>query len=247
MADVEIIERIAPAQSFGTFLMDALRDPNLPTADKQLLLATRREVLADEAKEAYQFHFSQFAAELPPVERDGMVDLGSKGRYLFSTYEEMDRVLRPLLVKHGLALQFWSSDAERENTVIIHGELFGWGWQRESVYPVPPDAGPGRNALQARGSSQTYAKRYIADLLCNIVRKGIDNDGRGNVDNFIDGKQVKELEALIEATNTDVMRFLEMMITDVKDIADIRQRDFSRLKMALLEKQKGQMRKEMAK
>lgn len=247
MAEVQIIEREAPARAFGEQLMALLRDPSIPADKLKILSEIRREALNDEAKEAYQHHFAEFAAELPPVERDGMVDLGSKGKYPFSTYEQMDAVLRPLLVKHGLSLQFWSSDPERIDAVVIHGALIGWGWQREAVYPVPPDAGPGRNALQARGSAQTYAKRYIADLLCNVVRKGLDNDGRGTVDNFIDAKQVKRLEDLIDATGTDVKNFLNVMLTDIRDIADIRQRDFSRLVMALETKQKGQMRKEMAK
>jgi ERF superfamily len=175
------------------------------------------------------------------------VDLGAKGRYPFTTYEQMDKILRPLLVKFGFSLQFWSSDAEKIDVVIIHGALAGWGWQRESVYPVPPDSGPGRNALQARGSSQTYAKRYIADLLCNIVRKGADNDGRGAVDAFIDAKQVKELTDLLSVTKSDAANFLKTMLTDVKEIADIRVRDFSRLQLALKTRRQKQVREELSK
>ena len=247
MADIEIIERPSPAQDFGGQLMAMLKDPAIQADKLQIVMQMRKEALEYEAREAYQHHFAQFAAELPPVERDGMVDLGSKGKYPFTTYEQMDAVLRPLLVKHGLSLQFWSSDPERIDAVVIHGALIGWGWQREAVYPVPPDTGPGRNALQARGSAQTYAKRYIADLLCNIVRKGIDNDGRGNVDNFIEDRQVKVLTDLIAATETDTWAFLNTMLTDVKDLRDIRQRDYLRLVLALEAKQKNRMRKEIAK
>ena len=241
----EIVER--PARDYGELLMTILRDSSIPADKIEIVGKMRREMMQDEAKEAYQHHFAQFAAELPAVERDGMVDLGAKGKYPFTTYEQMDAVLRPLLVKHGLSLQFWSSDPERIDAVVIHGALIGWGWQREAIYPVPPDTGPGRNALQARGSAQTYAKRYIADLLCNIVRKGVDNDGRGVVDNFLDARQIKELEDLIASTETNVCSFLNVMLTDIKDLADIRQREFPRLVMALREKQKKQVRKEIAK
>ena len=242
---MEIIER--PARDYGELLMTILRDSSIAADKIEIVGKMRREMMQDEAKEAYQHHFSAFAAELPSVERDGMVDLGSKGKYPFATYEQMDAILRPLLVKHGLSLQFWSSDPERGDAVIIHGALIGWGWQRESVYPVPPDTGPGRNALQARGSAQTYAKRYIADLLCNVVRKGIDNDGRGVVDNFIEMRQVTVLDDLIKSTETNVDAFLNIMLTDVKDLESIRQRDYPRLLMALHEKQKKQVRKEVAK
>jgi hypothetical protein len=247
MTNAEIIERPAPAHDFGELMMSLLRDPAIPADKLEVVMKMRREALEVEAKEAYQHHFALFTAEMPAVERDGMVDLGSKGKYPFTTYEQMDLILRPLLVKHGFSLQYWSSNAEKIDVIIVHGALAGWGWQRESVYPVPPDSGPGRNALQARGSSQTYAKRYIADLLCNIVRKGADNDGRGAVDAFIDARQAKELTDLLKATDTKQAAFLNTMLTDVKDIADIRVRDFSRLLLALQERQRRLVRKELSK
>jgi hypothetical protein len=230
MTETEIIERptSAPAQQFGTFLMQALANPEIPADKLQIMLQMRREVLADQAREAYQEAFAAFSAEMPAVERDGMVELTKDGkpagRFPFTTYEQMDKILRPLLIKHGLSLQFWSSDAANKDMVVVHGALIGHGWQRESVYPVPPDTGPGRNALMARGSAQTYAKRYIADLLCNIVRKAIDP------------KQVAELNRLIKLTNTAEASFLKMMVTDAETLADIRPRDYPRLLMALQEK-----------
>lgn len=244
----EIVERPEhPAADFGGQLMAMLRDTSIPADKLAVVMQMRKEALEYEAKEAYAFHFAQFAAELPAVERDGTVDLGAKGKYPYTTYEEMDVVLRPLLTKHGLSLQFWSSDPEREAAIIIHGALIGWGWQREAVYPVPPDVGPGRNALQARGSAQSYAKRYIADLLCNVVRKGIDNDGRGAVDRFIEHKEVQTLRKLIDETGTNVEAFLNAMVTDVRSLEDIRVRDFPRLQMALEERKKRMIKKELGK
>jgi hypothetical protein len=234
---VERVERPAPAESFAQFLMEAMRDPNIPSDKLQIMLQMRREVLADQAKEAYQRAFAEFSAEMPAIERDGMVDLG-KGRYPFATYEQMDKLLRPLLSKHGLSLQFWSSEAESRDIIVVHGALIGHGWQRESVYPVPPDTGPGRNALQARGSAQSYAKRYIADLLCNIVRKGKDDDGRGAIETLIDAVQLAELVDLIAATSTNEASFCRMMVTGAASLAEIRQRDFPRLVLALKEKAK---------
>lgn len=235
----EIIERpsTAPAQAFGAFLMQALANPEIPADKLQVMLQMRREVLADQAREAYQEHFAEFSAEMPVVERDGMVELGEgKGRYPFTTYEQMDKILRPLLVKHGFSLQFWTTDAENKEWIIAHGALIGWGWQRESVYPVPPDIGRGRNALQARGSAQTYAKRYITDLLCNIVRKGIDDDARRAMQASIDPKQVAEIKRLMTATNTNEAGFLRMMITGAATVEEIAPRDYPRVLMALQEK-----------
>lgn len=237
---VERVERVAPAASFGQWLMEAMRDQSIPADKLQVMMQMRREVLSDQAREAFQEHYAAFSSELPQVERDGTVTLEkdgrTMGRYNFTTIEAMDVILRPLLAKHGFAISF--SSADNKDSIIITGTIAGWGWERSSTYSFPPDTGPGRNALQARGSSRRYAKRYIVDDLCNVVRKGKDDDARGAMEQLIDATQVKELVALVRATNTDEAAFVKMMATGAETLADVRQRDFPRLVMALREKQK---------
>lgn len=243
MTEGEIIEAphkpSTPALQFGEYVMELLKNPDIPADKMEIMLKVWRESFNDASRETYQAAYAAFQAEMPPVERDGMVELGQgKGRYPFTTYEQMDKILRPILSKHGLALQFWSSAPESKDVIIVHGSLFGHGWSRESTYPVPPDMGPGRNALQARGSAQTYAKRYVADLLCNIVRKGKDDDGRGAMQVAIDATQVAELVKLIDQTKTDYKQFLQLMVTGAEELEDVRQRDYPRLLLALQAKAK---------
>lgn len=235
-----------PAQSFGEALMAMVRNPEI-TADKmEAVMRMRREVLADEAREAFQSHFAAFSAELPQVERDGTVALVKEGReigrYAFTTIEQMDTILRPLLAKHGFALSFSSRDDK--DLVVVTGELTGWGWSKSSTYSLPPDTGPGRNALQARGSSRRYAKRYITDDLCNVVRKGKDDDGKGAMEALIDARQIAALDKLLKQTNTEEATFLKIMVTGCEALADIRQRDYPRLELALRDKLKKVVRKE---
>jgi hypothetical protein len=235
---VERLERAAPAETFATVLMTMLADPNIPADKMEVVMKMRREVLGDQAREAFQEHFSAFSAELPQVERDGTVELVKDGRvagrYSFTTIEGMDLVLRPLLAKHGFAISF--SSADNANGVTVTGTISGWGWERSSTYTLPPDKGPGRNELQARGSSRRYAKRYVTDDLCNVVRKGKDDDARGALEALIDAVQIKELTDLIKATATDEAAFLRTMVSGAESLQDIRQRDFHRLLMALREK-----------
>jgi hypothetical protein len=238
-----------PAETFAQTLMTLLTNPEVPADKLAVMLQMRREVLADQAREAFQSHFADFSAELPQVERDGTVTLEKdgvvKGHYSFTTIEGMDLVLRPLLAKHGFALSFTSTDAK--DSVIITGTLSGWGWEKSSTYTLPPDAGPGRNALQARGSSRRYAKRYITDDLCNVVRKGKDDDARGAMEKLIDAAQVKMLETLIKKTDTNVANFLKVMVSGAQTLADIRVRDLPRLELALRDKLKRTVRKEVQK
>lgn len=250
---IERIERKAPAEAFGQFLMQALANPEIPADKLEVVMKMRREVLADEARENFHSHFAAFSAELPQVERDGTVELvkdgQTKGRYPFTTIEAMDKVLRPLLAKHGFAISFSSRDDK--DMIVITGTLVGWGWEKSSTYSLPPDAGPGRNALQARGSARRYAKRYITDDLCNVVRKGKDDDGRGAIEALIDATQIAELDKLLKETKTEEANFLKLMVTNystplgmgefvVQSLGDVRQRDYPRLLLALRDKQAKQ-------
>ena len=243
--DIVRVERAAPAETFAAVLMQMLTNPDIPADKMEVVMKMRREVLGDQAREAFMEHFAALSAELPQVERDGTVELVKDGkvmgRYSFTTIENMDVILRPLLAKHGFAISFASVD--NKESVTITGTLSGWGWERTSTYTLPPDAGPGRNALQARGSSRRYAKRYIVDDLVNVVRKGKDDDARGAMEALIDATQVKELVTLIKATATDEAAFLKVMVSGAESLQDIRQRDFPRLIMALREKKQKRAQK----
>jgi ERF superfamily len=238
--DIVRVERAAPAETFAGVLMQMLANPDIPADKMEVVMRMRREVLGDQAREAFMEHFAAFSKELPQVEKDGWVALVKdgveKGRYPFTTIEGMDVVLRPLLSKHGFAISF--SSVDNKEGVTVTGTLSGWGWERSSTYTLPPDAGPGRNALQARGSSRRYAKRYITDDLCNVVRKGKDNDGRGAIEQLIDATQIKELVDLIKATNTVEATFLRTMVSNAETLEQIRERDYPRLILALRAKQR---------
>ena len=242
---IQRIERAAPAETFAAVLMQMLTNPDIPADKMEVVMKMRREVLTDQAREAFMEHFAAFSAELPQVERDGTVTLEkdgrTMGRYNFTTIEAMDAILRPLLAKHGFAISF--SSADNANGVTVTGTLSGWGWERSSTYTLPPDAGPGRNQIQARGSSRRYAKRYVTDDLCNVIRKGKDDDARGAMEALIEPTQIKELVALIKATNTDEAAFLQLMVSSATTLEDIRQRDYSRLIMALREKKQRRTQK----
>jgi len=69
------------------------------------------------------------------------------------------------------------------------------GHQKVSRMQLPADTGAGRNALQALGSSLSYAKRYLTCDIFNIVTVGQDNDGTSISE--IDEKQIDNIEDLL--------------------------------------------------
>lgn len=169
----------APAEgSMLNFIAQAVADPNVDVTKLQALLTMQRDVEADDA--CRQFNAALFAAqqEVPRVSKRGKIDLGKGKPMPFATWEDMDDVLRPIMGRHGFSLSFSAtSRADGTGAVVTAILLHAAGHTREVTMPLPPDVGPGRNALQAMGSTLSYAKRYLAEMLFNIIRENEDDDG----------------------------------------------------------------------
>jgi hypothetical protein len=238
------VTRVAPAQGFGEQLMKVLSDPNI-TADKlQVVLQMQKDILADRRREAFQTAFVAMASKMPKVDKNGVVELITKegkrlGSYKYVLWEDLDDIIRPILQDFGFALTF-SQLQSGKGAVIVRGELMHIdGHSISSEREMPPDTGPGRNSLQAIGSSISYAKRYIAEGLCNIVRKGEDDDGRRAVPKAITPAQATELRTLLKAIKTQPDTFLRLFVTGCEKIEEIQERDYPRLINALQEKQRS--------
>jgi hypothetical protein len=81
------------------------------------------------------------------------------------------------MAEEGFTLSFDSKPHDRGITItgtLLHRD----GHSRSATMLLDEDRGPGRNNLQAMGSTLSYGKRYTAEMLLNIVREGDDKDGR---------------------------------------------------------------------
>jgi hypothetical protein len=241
MNDEPKLPTTAPATSLGEYLIRALADPNI-TADKmQIMLQMQRELVAEQRREAFQSAFEIMAYQLPQVSKQGTVELvkadGRKvGSYKYAKWEDMDTVLRPILHEHGFALSFYSREST-DRRVIVGGRLMHRDGHFETAeISLPPDTGPGRNELQASGSAISYAKRYLAELLLNVVRRGDDDDGVSAGLKRVDAQQCGVLRQLLGETKTKEETFLRMFVTGATTIEEIPVRDYARLINALEEK-----------
>ena len=233
------VVRVSPAQGFGDTLMQVLKDKNIPADKLQIVLQMQREILSDRRREAFETAFVAMHAKMPRVNKHGFVDLGDGKGYKFAKWEDMDEAIRPRLEEFGFALRFTQVNGE-SGLVTVRGELVHLdGHSVSSERAMPPDRGRGRNDLQAIGSSISYAKRYLAEGLLNIVREGQDDDGRKAVPQPISPEQVKELERLLKSIKTSPQTFLRLFVTGCDALDEIQERDYPRLINALKEKQRS--------
>jgi hypothetical protein len=102
--------------------------------------------------------------------------------------------------------------------------------------PLPLDNGPGRNNLQAMGSTLSYGKRYCTEMLLNIVREGADDDGETGGAEFITPQQASSIRVELEEVGGDVEKFLAML--KAPTFQDIRKADYGKAMNAIAAKRR---------
>lgn len=167
-----------------TMVREALLNPDV-NADKAKVMADVMANLEDRAMQS-EFNRSLVAAqlEMPVITRDGVITIPAKdgrpartqGR--FARYEDIDRVIKPVLARHNLALRFEIGNAEHSAVTVrpILTHANGWTEKGEAM-KLPADTSGSKNATQAVGSATQYGKRYTACAMLNIVTEGVDDDG----------------------------------------------------------------------
>lgn len=198
-------------------MISMIRDVAMaPDADQKV--ATMRELLAmekDMRKEMAERAMNEQLAilDIPVVKKNGRIPLPSKDGtvrdVLFAKWEDMARVLKPLLREHGMSLRFDTlpRPGEGGGTILIGFLSHRDGAMRTAQVSLPLDSGPGRNNLQAMGSSISYGKRYVAGMLLNIVTENEDDDGEKSEN--INVEQAAEIDNLVRETGADLKRFLK--------------------------------------
>jgi hypothetical protein len=179
-----------PRQSpnFLAAILDAAKDATVD-ATKVETMANLAVKLQDREREM-EFNRSLVAAqlEMPVISKDGEIIINDKqGNFVrkqgkFARYEDIDRVIRPILARHGLALRFEIGNAAESavtvRPILTHANGYT---ERGEAMKLPADTSGSKNSTQAVGSATQYGKRYAACAMLNIVTEGVDDDGRGGV------------------------------------------------------------------
>jgi hypothetical protein len=166
---------------------EAMLNPEVD-AEKAKAMADLMISLEDRSLQA-EFNRAKNAAvqEMPVITKDGRIVIKKQGeperqQGRFARFEDIDRVVRPILQRHNLAITF--DIAERQGggltvtPILTHANGFT---ERGGGFPVPAETSGSKNAAQAMGSSSSYGKRYAYCACLNIVTEGVDDDGNMGV------------------------------------------------------------------
>lgn len=161
-------------------IAEAAANPAVDVAKMQALLQMQREIVAEEARIAFTEAFVAVQSELPTINKTGKIVVppkdGKTGHVTpYATFNEINKVTRPILQKHGFALSF-STDAGPDGRLIVRGTLSHIrGFSRETTLALPLETGGSKNNVQGVGSSMSYGKRYAAIALLNLVSDALED------------------------------------------------------------------------
>jgi hypothetical protein len=192
-------EKESPVAQGLAMIERASRDPSVDVAKMMGLQEMQFRMLDRFAEEEWNAAISSMPKLR--VARNGTISLGEgkdgKSRAVpFAKWEDMAEIIEPLLKERQLFLTFDSVPKEGGGMIITGTLRHRSGHKESASIPLAIDTGPGRNNLQAMGSTLSYGKRYTAEMLLMIVRIGADDDGKAGGTKFITDEQEEELLGL---------------------------------------------------
>jgi hypothetical protein len=205
-------------------------NPNIDPEKLERLIAMKKDIDATNAKVAFTQAMVRMRPELPRIAKLGKTDKATYGKW-----EDIQDAIDPVLNRHGFDLTF-KTDSTPESVTITAVLRHEAGNEDTTSLTLPADKGPGRNGVQAIGSTSSYGKRYTAAAILNLRIGGEDDDAKrgGGADNSITEAQVKELRGLIDQSGTDIERFCVAMKIDA--IPSMAAKNFEAAKNMLLTK-----------
>lgn len=167
-------EEMLPADPMVSMIERVAMDPNADLAKLERMLELKERHDAQQAKQAFAAAFARASAQFPDIPMNGKNEHTKKP---YALLKDIIKHTRPVLADHGLSLSFSTEVNEKE--VIVTAELsHEGGHTKRNSLPLPRDAGAGRNAVQAVGSSQTYGQRYTAQAILGLsLGEDTEDDG----------------------------------------------------------------------
>jgi len=188
-------------QSLMQMIYQAAKDPDFD-ADKMDKIIGMKERMDDrEAKKAFNRALVEFKKNPPRIIKNMAVSFGNT-KYSHATIDSVCRQLDPVLFDLGLAFR-WNVQAADDKVRVVCVLSHVDGYSEESFMQDVGDSSGSKNALQGKGSTITYLKRYTLLAALGLAEQGQDDDGlKAHMKKAVDDEQTAEILALIEKAET---------------------------------------------
>lgn len=169
------------------------------------LTALQREQMAKEAESDFNAALNAAQGEVGRIAPDAT---NEQTKSKWATYAKLDRVLRPIYIRHGFSLSFNSGDSPSPDTVLVTCFVSHRGGHTRT-YTAPPIPADGKGAkggnvmtaTHATGAAMSYGARYLLKYIFNIAVGEEDTDGN----DATNGDLAKAIKGIVDAQTPDDM------------------------------------------
>ncbi len=189
------------ALSAESLLSQAI-DKGVSVETMEKLLAMRRELRAEFAKQEFDKAMSDFQAECPVIAKKQKVDFtskrtGSRTNYNYATLDEIVRQVKDIIAKHGLSYTIGTKNNEKSiiSTVIVRHLA---GHSENTEFEVPIDKESYMSAQQQYGAASTFSKRYAFCNAFGILTGDEDKDATPELMDKITEDDEREIISAID-------------------------------------------------
>jgi hypothetical protein len=205
--ELEVIDKrhtaLEPVQSVVVNPMQELQMQIVRTGDLEKLKELRaieKEWRADQAKEAFVRAMADFKSEAVRIVKGTIVKDGPLKDKKYANLFDVVNAITPPLSKHGLS-HSWKLTKDEPAWMEITCTLTHSLGHSESVsMGAAPDTGPGRNAIQARGSAISYLQRYTLLAATGMAAGDTDTDGNPPPEEFMEEGKAADFQSSIEGS-----------------------------------------------
>lgn len=185
--EVQTVQHVetVPAPTTPDTLLRLAVENNFDLDKLTKLLELKDKYDKDQARKDYFYALSRFQAIVPEIKKTKRVYFNSsKGgtvEYWYAPLSEIVKQIQPAMEKAELTYR-WETKQETTEIEIACIITHANGHQEKNVMRVPLDDSSGKNAIQQRGSSITYAQRYtlIGGLGLSSADSDVDAQGKKN-------------------------------------------------------------------
>ena len=161
----------------ATTLIARAIEKGVPIETMERLLAMRRELKAEAAREAFFLALAAFQSECPVIHKDEAVaGRDGKVRYHYAPLEAIVSQVKTILFRHGFSYTLDTEQPEGRLIGICRAHHIG-GHTEETRMEVPVGSDY-MTAQQMVGAARTYATRYAFCNAFGILTGDEDNDAQ---------------------------------------------------------------------
>jgi hypothetical protein len=167
----------------------AARDPAVDVAKMAKLLEMRERLMAQEAERVFTQAMNHLQRAVPPIYRSRRIVVKGVLRSMYSALEDIDAVLRPLIIQEGFSLSYSTDEpfaargsadlpqSQPKATKLTLTVKHRQGHKEAFSLVLPIDKSEYRSDVQNVASTLSFGRRILLCLAFNIITLDTDLDG----------------------------------------------------------------------